>query len=126
MLAQTRAYAGSFLVTSDNASCKSDADFPYSRSTRSANLLFFQETVVVTGIVDLARIQATKKGGVCTRDEEAKPHLHLCLSPVPRPLPRKAERGSGVMNISCHMGRGLRSKECHVYILHPGLEFSDD
>ena len=37
----------------------------------------FQETAVVTGIVDLARIQATKKGGVCTRDEEAKSHPHL-------------------------------------------------
>ena len=24
------------------------------------------------------------------------------------------------------MGRGLRHKECHNYILHPGLKFSDD
>ena len=29
------------------------------------------------------------------------------ISLVPRPLPRKAERGSGVLSdISCHMGRG--------------------
>ena len=50
-------------------------------------------------------------------------HLYF----VPRPLPRKAERGSGVLSdISCHMGRGLRHKECHIYILHPGLDLSDD
>ena len=52
--------------------------------------------------------------------------LTSLLSLVPRPLLRKAERGSGVLiDISCHMGRGLRRKECHIYILHPGLEFSD-
>ena len=45
---------------------------------------------------------------------------------MPRPLPQKAERGSGVLSdISCHMGRGLQHKECHIYILQ-GLEFSDD
>ena len=38
--------------------------------------------------------------------------------------PPKAERGSGVLsNISCHMGWGLQRKECHIYILHPGLSF---
>ena len=37
------------------------------------------------------------------------------------------EGGCGVLtNISCHMGWGLQCKECHYYILHPGLEFSDD
>ena len=46
---------------------------------------------------------------------------------VPRPLPRKVERGSGVLiDISCHMGQGLWRKECHIYILHPGFEFSDN
>ena len=51
----------------------------------------------------------------------------MLKSLVPRPLPRKAERGSGVLsNISCHMGRGLWDKDCHIYILHPGLDFSDD
>ena len=46
---------------------------------------------------------------------------------VPRLLPRKAERGSGVLsNISCHVGWALRCKECHNCIFHPGLEFSDD
>ena len=49
------------------------------------------------------------------------------VSLVPRALSRKAERGSGVLsNISCHMGWGLRCKECHIYILHPGLEFFDN
>ena len=24
------------------------------------------------------------------------------------------------------MGQGLQRKECHLYILHPGLEFSDN
>ena len=34
---------------------------------------------------------------------------------VPRPLPLKVERGSGVLSdISCHMGRGLWRKECHI------------
>ena len=46
---------------------------------------------------------------------------------MPRLLPRKAEGGSGVLSdISCHMGWGLQRKECHIYILHMGLEFSDD
>ena len=31
---------------------------------------------------------------------------------------------SGVVSdISCRMGWGLRRKECHIYILHPGLSF---
>ena len=46
---------------------------------------------------------------------------------VPRPLPGKAERGSSVLSdIFCHMGRGLRCEDCHIYNLHPGLEFSVD
>ena len=46
---------------------------------------------------------------------------------VPRSLPGKVERGSGVLSdISCHMGWGLQCKECYIYILHPGLKFSDD
>ena len=46
---------------------------------------------------------------------------------MPRPLPRKAESGSGVLSdISCCMEWGLWRKECHIYILHLGLEFSDD
>ena len=65
-----------------------------------------------------------------THSSSLVPRLPLWMqriSLMPRPLPRKAERGSGVLiDISCHMGRGLRRKECHIYILHPGLEFSDD
>ena len=46
---------------------------------------------------------------------------------MPRLLPRKVERGSGVLSdISCHMGQGLRCKECHIHILHLGLEFFND
>ena len=41
----------------------------------------------------------------------------LLVSLVPRPLPRKTERGSGVLSdISCHMGRGQRRKECNYCI----------
>ena len=48
----------------------------------------------------------------------------LLPSLVPRPLPQKAERGSGVLSdISCHMGRGLKHKECHYCILHPDSSF---
>ena len=46
---------------------------------------------------------------------------------IPRPS-WKVERGSGVL-IDWHFlshGEGLQHKECHNYILHPGLEFSDD
>ena len=49
---------------------------------------------------------------------------HTLVS-CPDPSPQKAERGSGVLsNISCHIG--LQCKECHIYILHPGLEFFDN
>ena len=42
---------------------------------------------------------------------------------MPRPS-CKAERGSGVLSdISCHIGQSLWHKECHNYILHPGLSF---
>ena len=58
-----------------------------------------------------------------TSHDMANGHTSL----VPRPLPLKVERGSGVLSdISCHMGQGLQRKECHIYSLHPGLEFSDD
>ena len=58
-----------------------------------------------------------------TSHDMANGHTSL----VPRPLPLKVERGSGVLSdISCYMGRGLRCKECLIYSLHPGLEFSDD
>ena len=65
------------------------------------------------------------------KDSDVIEPFHLMFIPlpslVPRPLPQKAERGSGVLSdISCHMGRGLRCKKCHIYILHLGLEFSDD
>ena len=54
-------------------------------------------------------------------------NVHDRTGLMPRPLPWKAERGSDVLNnISCHMGRGLRRKKCHIYIVHPGLKFSDD
>ena len=65
-----------------------------------------------------------------THSSSLVPRLPLWMqriSLVPRPLPRKVERGSGVLiDISCYTGRGLQRKECHIYILHPGLEFSDD
>ena len=44
---------------------------------------------------------------------------------LPTPLTRKVDRGSDFLSdISCHMGRDLQCKECHIYILHPGLECS--
>ena len=58
---------------------------------------------------------------------DAAAHVRKLSLPslVPRPS-RKVERGSAVLSdISCHMGRGLWCKECHNYILHPGLKFSD-
>ena len=58
-----------------------------------------------------------------TSHDMANGHTSL----VPRPFPLKAERGSGVLSdISCHMGQGVQCKECHIYRLHPRLEFSDD
>ena len=51
----------------------------------------------------------------------------LVSCPDPSPKKHKEVRGSGVLSdISCHMGRGLQCKKCLIYILHPGLEFSDD
>ena len=47
--------------------------------------------------------------------------MRLVSSPDP---PRKAERGSGVLSdISCHYGV---KNVIIIYILHLGLEFSDD
>ena len=46
---------------------------------------------------------------------------------MPRPLPQKVEKGSGVLiDISCHMGWGLQRKKMSHLHLNPGLEFSDD
>ena len=94
--------------------------FEQGTSTQQGDLVLLWPislTCHIIGIKWAIKIVAHERSSLgCSTDCFLASAAILLFSFVPRPS-RKAEWGIGVLNdISCHMGRGLRHKECHSYI----------
>ena len=94
-----------FICTPINAQQKKMRNFP----TQPTQLFAYISVYTATFFVKLGNVVADSFVSLCTfrRWSSLIPGSIRKNSLVPRPLPRKAERGSGVLSdISCHMGRG--------------------